>query len=288
MRIGAHALVWTGEFNRAGIKKAVVGAASAGFDHIEFPIFAPDEWDVAYTRTLLADHGLTSAASLGLPEDRNISSSDPEVVARGQDHLNRVLDVVAGIGGSHLVGVIYSPLKKQSHPATVEEVTNSQRALGNVARVAAGMNIDVAVEVVNRYETSLFNTAKGAMAYLDGVDGDVGVHLDTYHMNIEESDMAQPIATAGASLRYVHIGESHRGYLGTGTVDFGSFFRGLRVSGFDGPVVFESFSSAVVSADLTGSLAIWRNLWEDSDDLASHANRFIRDAMHAVETIDLH
>ncbi len=100
--------------------------------------------------------------------------------------------------------------------------------------------------------------------------------------------MFQPVAEAGDRLRYVHIGESHRGYLGTGTVDFGGFFRALHAGRYDGPVVFESFSSAVVSAELTGSLGIWRNLWDDSDDLAAHACRFIRDGLHAVASIDRH
>jgi D-psicose/D-tagatose/L-ribulose 3-epimerase len=288
MRIGAHALVWTGAFDQAGIEKAVTGAARAGFDHIEFPVFEPEDWDAAHTRALLDEHGLTAAASLGLPEDRNISSADPTVVAAGRDHLYRVLDVLAAFGGTHLCGVIYSPLKKQVRPATPEEVANSRAALGTVAARAADLGIAVSLEVVNRYESNLFNTARGALAYLEGVDGDVGVHLDTYHMNIEESDLFQPVAAAGDLLRYVHIGESHRGYLGTGTVDFGAFFRALSAAGYDGPIVFESFSSAVVSADLTGSLGIWRNLWEDSDDLAAHANRFIRDALRAVETISLH
>ena len=288
MKIGAHALVWSGEFDQVGIETAVTGAARAGFDHIEFPVFDPQDWDAAHTRALLDAHGLTAAASLGLPEDRNISSADPSVVAAGRDHLYQVLDLLAAFGGSQLCGVIYSPLKKQVRPATPEEIANSQAALAQVAARAAELRIGVALEVVNRYESNLFNTAKGARAYLGGVDGDVGVHLDTYHMNIEESDMFQPVATAGELLTYVHIGESHRGYLGTGTVDFGSFFRALATAAYDGPVVFESFSSAVVSADLTGSLGIWRNLWDDSDDLAAHANRYIRDSLRAVETISLH
>ncbi|TFV84408.1 hypothetical protein E4V99_04930 [Microbacterium sp. dk485] len=67
MRIGAHALVWTGEFDRAGVEKAVTGAVRASFDHIEFPVFEPEEWDVAHTRTLLHDHGLTAPTRLGCP-----------------------------------------------------------------------------------------------------------------------------------------------------------------------------------------------------------------------------
>src|SRR5699024_9461772 len=111
---------------------------------------------------------------------------------------------------------------------------------------------------------------------------------DTYHMNIEESGMLEPILDAGDRLRYFHIGESHRGYLGTGTVDFDGTFRALARSGFDGPIVFESFSSKVVSASLSNTLGIWRNLWAASDDLAAHANRFIRDHLRAVQTITMH
>ena len=107
-------------------------------------------------------------------------------------------------------------------------------------------------------------------------------------MNIEESDLFQPVLDADRRLGYVPIGESHRGYLGTGSVDFETFFRALDRIDYDGPVVFESFSSAVVSAELSNTLGIWRNLWEDSDDLAAHANRFIRDGLHAVRTIAMH
>ena len=142
---------------------------------------------------------------------------------------------------------------------------------------------------MNRYETNLLNTGRQALAFLDEIGSDnVRVHLDTYHMHIEESDMFNPVLDAGDRLGYVHIGESHRGYLGSGTVDFDPFFRALARVGYDGPVVFESFSSAVVNQDLSRMLGIWRNLWQDSDDLAAHAQRFIRDRLHSVGTIAMH
>jgi D-psicose/D-tagatose/L-ribulose 3-epimerase len=75
--------------------------------------------------------------------------------------------------------------------------------------------------------------------------------------------------------RYVHIGESHRGYLGTGSVDFDGLFLALARRNFAGPIVFESFSSAVVSKDLSNTLCVWRNLWEDGADLAQHARQYI-------------
>jgi D-psicose/D-tagatose/L-ribulose 3-epimerase len=100
--------------------------------------------------------------------------------------------------------------------------------------------------------------------------------------------MFSPVLDAAESLRYVHIGESHRGYLGTGSVDFDNFFKALGRIDYDGPVVFESFSSAVVAPDLSRMLGIWRNLWTDNEELGAHANAFIRDKVTAIRTIELH
>jgi D-psicose/D-tagatose/L-ribulose 3-epimerase len=142
---------------------------------------------------------------------------------------------------------------------------------------------------VNRYESNLFNTVAGALAFLDELgDPRIKLHVDTYHMNIEESDLFSPVLAAGDRLGYVHIGESHRGYLGSGTVDFDAFFHSLDLIGYDGPITFESFSTAVVDETLSRSLALWRNLWDDSDDLGAHACTFIRNKIRAKATIRLH
>ncbi len=175
-------------------------------------------------------------------------------------------------------------------PATPAQREGAQAVLRRVAQRAEDLGITLAVEVVNRYESNQFNTARQALAFIEETGHDnIGLHLDTYHMNIEEPDMWQPVLDGADRLRYVHIGESHRGYLGTGTVDFDGFFSALGRVGYDGPLAFESFSTAVVSESLSNDLAIWRNLWQDGgDDLAAHANRYIRGALRAVETVALH
>jgi len=173
-------------------------------------------------------------------------------------------------------------------PATAAGRASSAAAINRLASRAADQGIHLSLEVVNRYETNLMNTGRQALAFLDDIDHkNVSVHLDTYHMNIEESDLFSPVLDVADRLGYVHIGESHRGYLGSGTVDFGSFFRGLARVNYDGPIVFESFSSSVVNRDLSRTLGIWRNLWKDSDDLAAHANAFIRNQLTAVQSISL-
>ncbi|MCA1306632.1 sugar phosphate isomerase/epimerase [Microbacterium esteraromaticum] len=289
MNIGCHGLVWTGTFDAAGIERAVRKTAEAGFDLIEFPLMAPFAFDVGAARRALDEHGLAVSASLGLSDATDVTSDDPAVVAAGEALLMRAVDVLADLGGTHFCGVIYSAMKKYMLPVSEAGVARSQRSIARVVDHAASRGVQVSLEVVNRYETNVLNTARQAVEYVGQVDRPgLGIHLDTYHMNIEESDMTAPVLDAAELLRYVHIGESHRGYLGTGTVDFDAFFKALGRIGYDGPIVFESFSSAVVAEDLSRMLGIWRNLWTDSDELGAHANRFIRDKLVAVESIALH
>lgn len=289
MNIGCHGLVWTGTFDADGIRLAVEKTAQAGFDLIEFPLMDPFSFDVDAAKAALAEHGLAVSASLGLSDATDVTSDDPEAVAAGEALLIRAVDVLADMGGTHFCGVIYSAMRKYMMPVTPQGLESSRAVIARVADHAASRGVSVSLEVVNRYETNVLNTARQAIAYLAEVDRpNLGIHLDTYHMNIEESDMAAPVLDAAPQLRYVHIGESHRGYLGTGTVDFDNFFKALGRIRYDGPVVFESFSSAVVAEDLSRMLGIWRNLWTDNEELGAHANRFIRDKLIAVDSIRLH
>ena len=79
-----------------------------------------------------------------------------------------------------------------------------------------------------------------------------------------------------------HVGESNRGPLGTGAVDFAETFAALDRIGYDGTITFESFSSAVVSPALTRALCIWRETWDDSTELATSAREFVSDHLAAA------
>jgi D-psicose/D-tagatose/L-ribulose 3-epimerase len=286
--IGCHALVWTGVFDRAGITGSVERTRRAGFDLIEFPLIEPETFDADTARAALADTGLRATASLGLPEHADISSDDPDTVAAGRQMLTAALEATARFGGSHLCGVIYGSMRKHDAPISERGRAHSIGALRELADRAGSLGVSLAIEVVNRYESNIINTGRQALSYLAELDRPVSVHLDTYHMNIEEPDLFQPFLDCRDRLGYVHIGESHRGYLGTGSVDLDSTFKALARIGYSGPIVFESFSSEVVSPALSHTLGIWRNLWRDSDDLAAHANRVIRDHLRAAATLALH
>jgi D-psicose/D-tagatose/L-ribulose 3-epimerase len=277
--LGVHALVWVGDWSEPSARFAIESTRETGFDLIEVPLLDPSTVDVAITRRLLDDNGLGVTCSLGLSEATDVSSEDESVVARGRDLLAAAVDAAHGIGATHLCGVLYSKLGKYPGPISPLSRRHVVESMTWLAGRAADAGLDLSLEVVNRYETNVANTAREMLALLDETGTDIGVHLDSYHMNIEENGLADPVHASGSRFRYLHIGESHRGYLGTGNVDFGELFAAVREVGYAGPVTFESFSSAVVHPDLSTMLAVWRNLWSDSRDLASHARAFMAERL---------
>jgi D-psicose/D-tagatose/L-ribulose 3-epimerase len=274
--IGIHSLVWAGGWSEAQARFAIEQSKAAGYDLIEILMMDPRSIDVAMTRKLLDEYDLKASASLGLSLATDVSSDDPDAVAAGRQLLADAVSIGNDLGLIYLGGVVFGALTKYSAPVTELGRRNSVAAVREMCESAAVHGLPIGMELVNRYESNLLNTAKQAMAYIEEVGSDnLYVHLDTYHMNIEEPGMFEPVLTCGDRLGYVHIGEGHRGYLGGGNVDFTGLFRGLQQIGYTGPITFESFSSAVVDPALSYTLAIWRNLWDDNIDLARHARGFI-------------
>ena len=277
LKFGGHALVWAGDWSEASARKAAASAKKAGYDYIEMLMIEPDKIDVAMTKAVLSEYGLFATASLGLSPETDVTSTNPSIVKKGDELLRKVVDKLHAIGSTELCGVIYCSLGKYPGPASTENRANSISAVTRLADYAADKGININLEVVNRYETNIMNTGKEGLKFLEAVNRpNAYLHLDTYHMNIEEDGMSQAVLDAGDALGYVHIGESHRGYLGSGNVDFDTFFTALKKINYSGPITFESFSSVVVDPALSNALCIWRNLWEDSDDLAAHALKYMK------------
>lgn len=281
--LGVHALVWTGGWTEPEARHAISSSATAGFDLIEIPVLDPGSVDSVMTRRLLEEYGLDVTCSLGLTLDADISSADEAVAARGLSLLRDALRVARDVGSEQLCGILYSALAKYPAPLAPEGRRNCVDALRALADEGEAMGVRLNLEIVNRYETNVINTADEALALIDDIGSpNVRVHLDTYHMNIEETDFATPVARCGGRLGYVHVGEGNRGYLGAGTVDWTTFFDALVRVDYQGVITFESFSSAVVMPGLSNTLAIWRNLWTDGMDLARRARVFVTDGMEAA------
>lgn len=280
--IGVHALVWVGDTTPDSVAFAVEQTREAGYDLLELSLHDAANLDIAAAREQLSAAGLQVACSRGLAFTADVSSEDPAVVARGEQLLHESLEITRGLGGTHLTGALYSALGKYSAPLSPAGRRNVVTVLRGLAKEAAGARMTLGLEICNRYETNVINTAREALRLADDIGEDnVTIHLDTYHMNIEEDDLVRPVYEVGDRLGYVHIGENHRGYLGSGHLDLQGFFHALADVRYSGPITFESFSSAVVSATLSSDLAVWRNLWDDGADLARHARAHIESLLHA-------
>jgi D-psicose/D-tagatose/L-ribulose 3-epimerase len=283
MRLGVHALVWVGGWSPEEARQAISSTAAAGYDLIEIPLLDPSSVDAKATRRLLDDHGITAACSLGLSPEANVSSEDPAVVAAGRRLLADALEAVVDLGADYLGGVLYGVLGRHDAPIGERARANAVEAIRGLCDDAAAAGVTIGLEVVNRYESNLLNTTEQALAFLAEVGApNATVHLDTYHMNIEEPGMAEAIQTCGEHLGYFHVGESNRGPLGRGSVDFPEAFAALDAIGYDGTITFESFSSAVVSPALSRVLCIWRETWDDGMELAVSARRFVEEQLAAA------
>ncbi|GLR52021.1 sugar phosphate isomerase/epimerase [Shinella yambaruensis] len=275
-KIGVHSFVWSAGSSRGELETALDNTQRLGYRLIEFSYLDPAQVDVKWLAGRIRERGLDVAISMGLPPEGDISSADPAIVAHGVDILDRAVALVRDLGGTKLAGILSSAHGKQEHSLSRKGWDTSVAALSKVADRARAAGVTLNLEIVNRFESNMLNTAAQGMAYIrDTGASNVFLHLDTFHMNIEEADVGLAIRHAAGKIGYLHVGESHRGYLGTGTIDFPAIFDALVAIGWDDYVTFESFSTTIVDKDLSLKTAIWRNLWDDNVALARHAHRFI-------------
>lgn len=283
-KLGLHALVWEAGWSHDECARAIAKTAEVGYDFIEAPALDPSLIDPDFTAKQLTKNGIGINFSLGLDFDSDISSGDKEKGRRGKAKLEEAIAVCRDCGGQYIGGILYSAFGKYFEPPTASGIAQSVDILREVAETAAKSNITLVLEVVNRYESNVLNTAAQGVAMVKRIGApNVKVHLDVYHMNIEESDIGSAILATGEHLGYLHSGDSHRGYMGSGSIDLTGVFRAVVNSGYQGPITFESFSSRVVGQPLEGILGIWRNLWDDGHDLASHALMYTKAQLKAAE-----
>ncbi|MEI9400762.1 sugar phosphate isomerase/epimerase [Mesorhizobium argentiipisi] len=282
-RIGIHSFVWSASSAQGDLERTLANTKEAGFDLIEFSYLDPADVDIGKLAKSIADLGLGVAISIGLPADGDISSSDKAVATRGVEILNRTIALTRDLGGQKVGGILSTSHGLQTKPPTRDQWNRSAATLARVAETAKAAGVTLNLEIVNRFESNLLNTAAQGLAFIEDTGSDnIFLHLDTFHMNIEEADVGLAIRHAAKKIGYVHIGESHRGFLGTGSIDFAAIFDALTAIGYDDDLSFESFSSEIVDENLSRKTAIWRNLWADNIELARHARRFIAVGMETA------
>jgi D-psicose/D-tagatose/L-ribulose 3-epimerase len=275
-RLGIHSFVWTGGQTQEGLEMALRKTAEHGYRTIEFAYLRPENFNLDRLAKLAQSLDVEIGVTMGLPVDRDVSSEDAAVVAGGKAMLADAVRAVRDIGGNKLGGILYSAHTKYNRQPTKRGWDNSVAAIAATADVAKSSGVDLVLEVVNRFETNLLNTTAQGLKFISDTGSDqLRLHLDTFHMNIEEANPAAAIRLAGDKIGYFHIGESNRGYLGDGVINFDLIFDALLDIDYKRDIVFESFSTTVVDEGLSLACAIWRDTWSENDPLAAHAKAFI-------------
>lgn len=283
-RLGIHSFVWTGGQTQEGLETALRKSAEHGYRTIEFAYLRPEKFDLDRLAKLAQSLDVEIGVTMGLSFDKDVSSEDAAVVKAGKAMLADAVRAVRDIGGNKLGGILYSAHAKYSRQPTKRGWDNSVAAIAEIGELAKGMNVDLVLEVVNRFETNLLNTAAQGLKFIEQTGSDhVRLHLDTFHMNIEEANPAAAIRLAGDKVGYFHIGESNRGYLGDGTINFDLIFDALLDIDYQRDIVFESFSTTIVDEGLSLACAIWRDTWTENDPLAAHAKRYIEIKMEEAK-----
>lgn len=269
---GVHTSMWTMTWDRAGAERAVAAAKSYGVDFIEIALLNAPAVDAAHSRALLEKAGLRAVCSLGLPEHA-WASRRPEAAI---DYLKVAIDKTADIGSEALSGVIFGGIGERTGvPPTQQEYDNIARALTAAARHAKARGIELGIEAVNRYENHLINTARQAVEMVERIGADnIFVHLDTYHMNIEEKGAANGILDAREHLKYIHMSESDRGTPGCGNVPWDEICATLAAIGFRGGLAMESFIN--MPPEVAYGLAVWRPVAKDEAEVMGNGLPFLR------------
>lgn len=272
VRFGMHSSLWTAAWTREAAERVVPEAARHGLDVIEVALLEPDAVDVKHSRALFEKHGVAPTCSLGLPFEVCAPLHPDEATG----FLLNALEVAHGLGSSTLSGVTFSTLGYTTGvPPTEGEYANITRALAPVARRAAALDMTLGLEPCNRYETHLLNTAAQAVALIERI-GEPGlmIHLDTYHMNIEEKGFRAGIVKAGPLLQYIHLSESDRGVPGTGTVDFPATLAALKEIGFQGDLVGEAFIN--MPPALAKALSVWRPVAKSAEEVLDPGMTYLK------------
>ena len=251
-------------------------AAEAGYQGVEVSLVAGLDVGVDRMARTASSLGLDVLCSTGLSPTMDISSPDAGVRAAGMDHLRRCLDDAAELGSPILGGVTYATwmgFPEGDHDGYRQR---SAAALQEVAGYASTLGIDICLEVLNRFESFMFNTVADCLEFIDSVDHpSVKVELDTFHMNMEEDDLAAAVSQATGRIGHVQVAANNRRAPQYGHIDWESFSEALDHAGYDGWVVFETFPNSKVE---TGRATYaWRDLTDDPDQDAADAAAFIRE-----------
>ncbi|HEY9411486.1 MAG TPA: sugar phosphate isomerase/epimerase family protein [Jiangellaceae bacterium] len=276
--LGVNTWVWTSPLSDSALAGLAPRIRDWGFDVIELPVENPGDWDPRRAATLLADLGLAASVVLVMGEGRELVATDRGTVVTTRDYLRHVVDVAATVGSPVIGGPAYASVGRtwrMDDAARHAHYAELREGLAPVVEHARSAGVTVAVEPLNRYETSLLNTVDQALEALDGLPADAcGLALDVYHMNIEEQDVAAAIRRAAGRIAHVQVCANDRGAPGADHLDWPAIMAALDDAAYDGPLVIESFTAD--NATIATAASIWRPLASSQDALATEGLAFLK------------
>lgn len=281
-KFGVHSLVFGDDWSEAGASRACKTAAEIGYDLIEVLIFDPASLDIGMTGRVVRDAGLDLRLGMALGPDTDIASDEADIARCGEAMVARCIEIASELRVPAISGIVYAAFHSYGAPQTEWQWARVAESLGRLARRAGELGVRLGLEPVNRYESYMVNTLDQAAAMIRDAGGsNLFIHMDTFHMNIEEADVAAAIHRNAALLGYAHVADSNRGQLGGGHFDLVGYFRALETAGYQGDFTVEGFSSTVLGPGLVGGVRLWRQAWRDSVAAARTALDVMR-TMHAM------
>lgn len=288
MRFGVNTFVFESPFSTQKHLGLFEKARALGFDVLEIAVEDPALVDVKALRRTAADTGLGVLICGAFGPDRNLSSAEAGPRANAEEYLRWLIDAASEVGSPVVSGPMYSAVGKARLETALERAHEWERAvygLRALGAYAAEHGVRLAFEALNRFETDMINIVEQGLALIDDVGSDaVGLHLDTFHMHLEEKDSAAAIVRAGDRLFHFHARENDRGVPGTGQVHWQPIAEALRSVGYDGAVVIESFTPQVVS--IARAVCIWRPIAPDQETIARDGLAFLRQLLPVAGPVE--
>lgn len=211
--------------------------AQYGYSGVELAIRDPELVDMEDLEKILHKYNLkVPAIGTGQAwgeEGLSFTDPDPEIRQAAIQRIQSHIPIAEKLNAVIIIGLVRGILKPGvSHPQAMVWLRD---AIQQCTSVAKDHNVRLALEPINRYETSLINNVSQGMDLISDVNADnFGLLLDTFHMNIEEPRIEESIQLCADRIFHFHVADSNRWYPGRGHLDFGSIIKSLFHTGYTG------------------------------------------------------
>jgi len=282
--VGVNTWVWTSPLTDDRLPELTQRVAAMGFGAIELPLEDLGDWDAGRAAELMADRGLSPIVVAAMGPSRSLVARAGDVAATVR-YLRGCIRAAEVVGSSVVAGPIYGPTGAtwRIGPNDRRDLVDELRAnLAPLVAEARDAGVALAIEPLNRYETSLLNTVEQALDALGPLIGPaLGLALDTYHLNIEEKDPVAAIRRAGHAIRHVQVCGTDRGAVGRDHADWSGILDALDDADYAGPLAVESFTGE--NATIAIAASVWRPLEPSQDELARASLEFLEELQSARE-----